>query len=796
MAVREIDRFGVKPMGFLAAWRYVRVMTDDLGNITVEEVPGKPFPNLPCIADYKKTDRRFAADQLITEYCNLDTYTNYRIYAQDCSPYAYAQTDLNHPACGYLQPLPEPFVPPNPFGNPTYGKYAYLDLCDDKNEPVTINIYRRRYVGAATKIKSGNQRPAILSYKNSDENKLSPLRTCEFSLTMVSDPDFNLEMFYTQDQREFKIEVLKYGITKFLGFGTAEEASEEFRATPYDVTWRATDGLGGLKEIDYPLPIGSRTEIQQNFLSMLTYCLAMTNLNLDISTVCNLYEVKMKNGLGDDPLNQASVNPLRASDKGVVFKCYKVLEQICLLFGAFLVQDNGKWNFIRQAELGNPVLRRRNYNYTGLFLNAELYFNSRVATCKGDDISMLDDNPTLRMGNAIKRAEVIVDQAEPPFLIYNGDFELWNGSNFPGFTKYGGIAISRIETQIQTTTGDIPSGNYALQFDELADNGKYLELSPVLVTIGDKISLSYNVGSTAPDLSRPYKGVDAFKLRIKVGQYYLTNQDGGNTYTWVKQLATCTNPVYNPKGNINTYTVKLDIPEVPETGIMVIELFGFTKAMAGTYYPVSIDNIAASKSNGTQTKKRTLYISQQDAFYTNVPEQTKLIWGDFTGFETEVRPVRVNVSQDIKNDYYAIRTVDGSYSTGWYEYGSSATPVPIGIALSRTILKAYRDPFRFLANTFIGNNISYLDIFNVNLPDDETGFNDRTFALLSGDFNLISGELENANYVEIFSKPGKSVDIIVPGNDGDPSPPIGQNPNPPAPPSNGIFTEEFTNEFV
>lgn len=821
MGKREIDQFGVKPAGFLAKWRYKRVMIDENGNITAEAVPGKEEMNLPCIGDYKKRDRRYNDNDLITEFCNITTHTNFRVYATDCTPFATVQIDLNQAKCGYQVPLPTPIIPPSPFpgvpGGPvvpsvpplSYGLYAKLDVCDDKNIPVNIKIYRRGYTGQPTQIKYGGASPAIISWKNKEDYKLEPIRASEFQLTLVSSDTFNLEQLYTQDEREFKIEASKGGVIKFVGFGTPEEASEEFKGGPYDVTWRATDGLGALKKIAYPLPLGTIVDSQQKFIEILTYCLAKTDLNINIITLCNLYEVKMSNGLDDDPLAQASVNPLRLSDKGAIFDCYKVLETICKQFGAFIVQDRGAWNFVRQSELASPILRRRIYNSTGFFLSSEQFNNKRVATCKGSDITILDNKPTLRIGNAYKRSEVSVDFGEVPLILYNGDFEIWDGSNFTGWTKYGGIKISRVENSIKTALGSVPNGTYSMQFDELADSGKYVEAGRVLVNGEESITLNFNVGKTT--------GLDYFKVRIKLGLYYLTNIDGGEEYTWVQSLATCTIPVNNDYGNIDTYKVSLGMPEAPMSAEMNIQLFGFTQRKVGQYYPCQVDNFTISKSGKNAKEGRSLYLVEQPAFYTTKAEEVKLIFGDYAGvvFVTTPgvrprrdpanadvdwgpRPSRADGIEGLKNDYYAIRTKDGSYSTGWYEYNMGSTSaIPIGLVLARNILKAYQKPFRFLESSFLGNDISYLDIFNVNLPDDTT-FSARIFALLSGDLDLISGELNNALYAEIFEKDIPTVKLTIPGKGIMNYPPIIQNPNPIQlqPQTGGIFTEQFTQEFM
>lgn len=118
-----IDEFGVKPAG-IARWRYKRVLIDEFGNLSNTGVPGKETMNLPSILDYKKTDRRYVSSQVITEFCNLATFKHYRVEARNVAPFAYVFETINSPLCGYLEPLPEPFTPPNPFGTAPYGLFA------------------------------------------------------------------------------------------------------------------------------------------------------------------------------------------------------------------------------------------------------------------------------------------------------------------------------------------------------------------------------------------------------------------------------------------------------------------------------------------------------------------------------------------------------------------------------------------------------------------------------------------------------------------------------------------------
>lgn len=849
MAEREIDRFRCKPSGVFASWQYGRVLIDDNGNVRHDDVPGENGFGRQCVSDYNKNDRRFGPGNLMTEFCNIETHTNYRVYAQDCRPFAYVQTDLNAAKCGYVvppdptdpppvdpvDPLPSPFDPPNPFGTAKYGEYKYFSACDDKNVPVELKIFKRNYNGVASNLDYAGASPIVISWKNIDDDKFSPIRGCDVSITLISTVDFNLQQFYTEDEREYRIEIYKAGNLKFKGFLIPSDAREDFTAAPYEVTLRATDGIGSLKKIAYPVPVGSSIDILQSFLEIIAYSLSRTNLDLNIVTGCNLYEISMPNAIDNDPLLMAKVNPLRMSETGKIMDCYQVLENVCRQFSAFIVQDNGEWKFIRQSELSNSVIRVRRYTHKGFFLNSEQFYNQRYASCISDDISILNDSPILRIGSAYKRVEVKTEFGEVPAIIYNGDFELFDGQNFNYWTKYGGIDVSQIERTIKTTTGDILTGNHALRFNQKADSGKYLQGSPISAFAKDKLKISFNVSKT-PDTQTQISPKPAylFKMRLKLGQYYLANKNEG--FEWVTQLAIVTHFVENHLGDINNYTVSFDIPELPIDEDLIIQLYGFQKIIqqsgrtgtgAGSrpgggdtnagveyvevneYLPISIDNLSISKSKSEDRTKidSVLHISQQDGFYTKVPDQIKLLFGDYTDqvvssptgtVTTGGRPSRADgtpaTSTSLFNDMYAI-TYNGKYTTGWYEYGQSASGLPIGLMAAKSIMKAYQRPFRFLNSSFFGDNFSYLDVFNVQLPNNQS-FGERTFSLLSGDYDLFRNELRNANYAEIFAKPAKTVDVTIPSYPGDISPPIIQNPNPTPQEIVGIFTEQFKQEFL
>lgn len=816
MAQWIIDEFKVKPSGFLASTRGVRVLIDDNGNLSVTNIPGVPFANQPCISDYNKEYRYWNDGDTITTFCNYTTFTEYIVKAQNCTPFAVVTTNLNAPQCGYLTPLPEPAVPPNPFGVPDYGPYRELDFCDVDGEAVNVLIEKKSYNGPVSEIEFGGGSPVILSRRGSD-NKFHEVIATECKLTFICTENFSLQQLYTTDEREYRVTVTKFGKVKFQGYIIPDSCQEPFMPKPYEVTIRATDGLGGLKNITYPVPAGSSIDIRQRFIDILCYVFSQTGLELNIRSIVNLYEMKMLTGVDDDPLAQSEVNPLRLADeKGQIEDCYKVLEDLCKVWKCSLVQQDGEWVFFRRREQNGATLRTRLYNNKGLFLRSEgLDTNRTAGDVDNTDVKLINSDQYITIGNAYKRVDVILKYGNIPSIIFNGDFELWDGNNFNYWTRFGGVNVEQAE---KYTFGDfftkIPIGEYYCQFNEVANSGKWLEANEIGVQIGDKITFTFQSNMM---------GLQRMKFRVKIGDSYLYNdvsnlKFGQSTdYQWVNSLATASidvggQPITNfgPQVAFNTYSVTF--PESPVTGTMHLQLFGFVNLDYDAYsmtvsenstYPqtIGIDKCQLSKVSKVDDKlpDGTLYRSQQLPFFTNAPDQEDIKYGDYQdqNFTIYGNGFNGNLGDRVLiNNLYAIYTSDGGYSSNWKEFGTGSENLQIGAWAAKSVLQQYQSPFRYFSGSFLGTDLEYLDVYQILAPC-APSFEDHLFAILSADFDLKTNQMSSVTLAQMFSRSIKTDDSQGPHHPGDLPPSIIQNPNNPSPDSiSGIFTSEFTEQFL
>lgn len=828
MAKWQIDRWKVKPSGFLASWRERALFVDEGGIVTSECVPGKECMNLSCISDYDKNDRKYRVGDLITTYCNIITHSRWSIYAQDCAPFANAVEELDVVACGYNAPLPAPSVPFNPFGTVPYGLYAYYDYCDKNNVQGQVRFFKKNFAGTAIQIESGGPAPVVLSYKDSS-NKFEPIMSLEAVFTFIASDNFQYSYLFTGDEREIKSEVEYDGGIIFKGFVTPDSNQEPFSEPEYPVIVRANDGLGALQRLTYPMPTANSTDIRQRWIDILAYALSLTNLYLNIRTAVNVYATGMPNGIDNDPLALSNVSPLRFTDGSSIDTAYDVLVKLCNQFTATIEQVNGEWLFIRKPELTEDFIRTRLYLNTGFFLRGEEIRNLKTAGVRNTDF-IQEATPYLTTGNAYKRAVVQLDYGVTSAVIHNGGFGNWDGMNFPFWTRFGGISLARFQKQIPGSGGaSIPVDDYAALFLQPFAPSRYIQSSPIEVFAGNEIKMNFDVGFTG--------GQSILRFRIKVGQWYLVDEideratepipgSGGRRvpsglsvkpsdvkYKWVTaDSAQYTNPYTGVTTNEKTYarvyvstgtaaknslkTFQLSMPAVPTTDQMYIQIFGFQPQRVT--YPsggIPIDNIKLSVTKvGDETAQLgLLYVSEQLGFYTQTPDVVPIVFGEYND-ASKPRPARVQGG--VKTDLYAIYNNGGDYIDGWKGYGELGGYNPIGLVAARTIIKNYQAKYYFYTGTLSGNDFSHFNVFRIVVECDGV-FTAKIFMQMGVSYDIVNNTIDG-RLVEIFSRPLFTNDGIIDNYPDTNLPPFVQNPTqPPRVPSGKIFTRPpFTKEFV
>jgi hypothetical protein len=225
------------------------------------------------------------------------------------------------------------------------------------------NILQLDYAGEPIEIQA-QQNPIQINYQNTSNLKLDPIMGSECTLNLIATEDFQLEQLYTENEREFMIEVYRNSDLIWTGFIIPDGCQESFTFAPYAISVNAVDGLGLLKNLSYVQNDGNFYLGKQSFIEVINACLIRLDApSLVLNTCVNIYDVTMTEGDAFDPLAQGFVNSERyfKDDQFTPMNCEEVLKSILEEWTAVMVQSEGQWYIFRPTELaltGDLVFRK------------------------------------------------------------------------------------------------------------------------------------------------------------------------------------------------------------------------------------------------------------------------------------------------------------------------------------------------------------------------------------------------------------------------------------------------------
>ena len=243
--------------------------------------------------------------------------------------------------------------------------YADRDTRIENGTPddYTCNISQLDYALGPIEIQA-QQNPIQINYQNTSSNKLEAIIGSEATLNLIATEDFELEDLYTENEREFLVEIFRNGSLIWSGFIIPDGCQESFTFAPYAISVNAVDGLGLLKNLSYVQNDGNFYLGKQTFIEVIQACLVRLDApSLVLNTCVNIYETSMTQGDSYDPLDMAYVNAERyiKDDQFTPMNCEDVLRSILEEWTAVMIQSDGEWYIYRPTELalsGDLVFRR------------------------------------------------------------------------------------------------------------------------------------------------------------------------------------------------------------------------------------------------------------------------------------------------------------------------------------------------------------------------------------------------------------------------------------------------------
>ena len=205
----------------------------------------------------------------------------------------------------------------------------------------TVNLLQDGFNGTPM-VRPLGKSPVIRMQEN------GPFRTTSCDLTFECQVDGEFADLYTSDPREFQVDVFRGGTVGvggsliWTGFVATELYAEPDIAPPYDVNITATDGLGTLKEYDFPAR-GVKTVRDQ-----IRYLLSQTGLNK------GLYAVTTEQPNSGSPIDLFDATSIDL-DYLEGENCYDVLSALLATLHMTVTQYRGNWLLLRETDVSGKL---------------------------------------------------------------------------------------------------------------------------------------------------------------------------------------------------------------------------------------------------------------------------------------------------------------------------------------------------------------------------------------------------------------------------------------------------------
>lgn len=205
-----------------------------------------------------------------------------------------------------------------------------------------------------------------LSYQEKSD-LYEPIVSATLKMRLEASLDLSLQDLYSEDEKTYKIQIVKNSKIIFSGFILPDEIWEDYVADKWELEITANDGLSALKNISFSNENGTYYFGRMNAMSIISICLGKTALELPIISNCEIMYVNMF------PTNFLSVfyNIFLSIERYFQnqrepMDCDSVLRSVLQIFNCTVHQRDNAWYIYRPVDLKPQMVFFR--NTPGLFL--------------------------------------------------------------------------------------------------------------------------------------------------------------------------------------------------------------------------------------------------------------------------------------------------------------------------------------------------------------------------------------------------------------------------------------------
>lgn len=299
-----------------------------------------------------------------------------------------------------------------------YGVKYRLDFADIQGNPRRLDILQNNYTGSILPM-IGGASPVVIKWEI-DNDFYDPIvaSNCEISLLQTDDVEY-LD-FYDFDEREFLVKVYDYSGSAYTlywqGYLIQDTYTQKITSAPFEVSFKAIDGLSTLKGIDFPLAPEQTVTLWQCIYEIIQE----TGLEYSLFVRTDLKEVNRStftNVFTDVKIDTSTYS----DDNTYKFDSLKVLKSILGGFNCRIFQADGNYFIANNADLtlSSPIAYRQ-YLSNGTFVIA-----TNAGTTYTVPFQMLPMGQDLakETSGAVLDVALDVDLTKQLNYIPNGNFE-------------------------------------------------------------------------------------------------------------------------------------------------------------------------------------------------------------------------------------------------------------------------------------------------------------------------------------------------------------------------------------
>jgi hypothetical protein len=641
-------------------------------------------------------------------------------------------------------------IPPLPDLTDLYGLRFLHEFTDFNANTVRFEIYKRAYVGASEEVAGAGQNLTV-SWEN--EGKIfTSFRGSRADLTLHSAVSKKFYELFEGDERDHYGRIVVAGLPVWTGWVTPDIFNEPYRNGPFQTSITFNDGIGGLKNIDFPDVNDNGYTGQLTEKEVVIACLGRIGLRLNVNFACNLEEAGMDTASA--PIEQSSVNVeafvnLQQGERTAI-NSYEALIKILTSWNAVLFQQENEWWMVREPELYGSTLEFKKFDPDGLAISTGTLALAKTFESEG----LLLHAATLETKPAF--TNVAVSQEYGELLVENGNFavngnlENWNPYLLDGkqtgwllrdwtydrlnpwpYNRADGTTLGRVRRVIESTGGK-EVNNYMNIYDvarSFSDPIGRLISKPIPIKkeIGNLIQVRFKVRCNT--YGSDQRLVEAyFNIAVQCGTKWLERVTATGSWRWT---STETRILWKVAEVMRWEDIVIDSIGIPEDGDIKIYLNQMIQlsSYSSVRYVADFDDIEMNLvDNPALGADRIYYKTNNPDLYTSKLEELSISLGD----------VATVMSQSVK-------IIAGSPSTRWKRPADS-TYLPLAQLICRELANQYqRTTYRLKSGNTnsLANRLSLLATYTdtVNEPG-------RKFIVTGMEWNVKSNRW-NPDFVEI-----------------------------------------------